>query len=76
MAAWGPIEFSATEVAVILAFVGLVPPFVIAFLGSFVHSFVVARRDPEVTLLQLFLKWWMWWTAGWLGACLLALLFA
>lgn len=74
MAAWGPIEFSATEVAVILAFFGLVPPFVIAFLGSFVHSFVIARRDPEVTLLSLFLRWWMWCTAAWIGAWLLAVL--
>jgi hypothetical protein len=75
VAAWGPIEFSATEVAVILAFVGLVPPFVIAFVGSFVHSLVIARRDGDVTLLSLFLRWWMWCTLGWIGAWFLAVLF-
>ena len=71
MVAWGPIEYRGAEIAAVIAFVVLVPPFVFAFLGSFVHAFVIARRDGKVAvalLLPLFLKWWMWSTLGWIGA--------
>ena len=41
-----------TEVAVILAFVALVPPFMVAVFGFLVHAFVIGRRDGEVAHTQ------------------------
>ena len=75
VAAWGPIEFSAAEVAVILAFLALVPPFMVAVLGFLVHAFVIGRRDGEVAHVSLFLRWWMWCTLAWIGAWLPAIVF-
>jgi hypothetical protein len=75
-AAWGPIEFSATEAAVILAVFGLVPPFVVAALGSIVHAFVRVRRGEAAGLGRLFLRWFGWCTLGWVGSWLLAAMFA
>ena len=75
MATWGPIEFSGAEIAFIMAIFALVPPFMIAAIGSLVHAFVIQRRGEQVRLLPLFLKWWMWSTIGWIGAWFLGILF-
>lgn len=68
----GPIEFTATEIAAILAILGLVPPFVIAVFGYAIHAWVLQRRREPVKHLNLFLKWWGWSTLGWIGAWLIA----
>lgn len=73
--AWGPIEFSGTEIAVFFLIAGLVPPVVIAVFGSLIHAFVVARQRRDVTVWPLFLKWWLWCTAGWVAAWFFGIFF-
>ncbi|HEX2294442.1 MAG TPA: hypothetical protein VHN37_03955 [Actinomycetota bacterium] len=74
-AAWGPIEFTAVDVAIVFAIIGLFPPLVAAVIGSVVHSLVLARHGEGPGMGPLFLRWWGWCTLGWIGAWLLAFLF-
>ena len=75
--AWGPIEFSATDIAVFFLIAGLVPPLVVAVVGSLIHALVLARQggDKVVTMMPLFLKWWLWCTVSWVGAWLFGIYF-
>lgn len=72
----GPIEFSGSEIAVVVALFGLVPPFFIALVGSLAHALVMARSGREAVVWTLFLKWWLWCTLGWVAAWFLGILFS
>jgi hypothetical protein len=76
VAARGPVEFTGAEGAFIFGFVAVVPPFVFAVIGWAVHAVVTVRRGRDIGLLRLFLRWWGWCTAGWVGAWFLAILFS
>ncbi|HYP22674.1 MAG TPA: hypothetical protein VEV43_03790 [Actinomycetota bacterium] len=72
----GPIEFSATEAAIIFAVLGLAPPFVVAAIGSAVHARIAMHNGEPVRPVMLFLKWWGLCTTAWLGAWILGALFS
>ena len=68
MAASGPIEFSGAEIAFIFAIFGLVPPFFVAVVGCLIHAVVNQQRGRDTVVWDLFLKWWLWCTLGWVVA--------
>ncbi len=75
LATWGPIEFSGAEIAFLLAILGLVPPFFVAVVGSLIHVVVNQQRGRDTVVWNLFLKWWLWCTVGWVGAWLFGIFF-
>lgn len=72
VAAWGPIEFTAAEMAIIFAYIGLIPPVVIAVAGFLVHTLVLTLRGRGAKLLPLFLRWWAFCTGGWIVGLIVA----